>query len=233
MESKINNVMRKFDFKGQAGSLQYWEYKQVGQKKVLSLVGQPILSTQGQKGLKNYRKRSFNYTNASVGPDTEVDQEWLAGLAAQKRVPRQRTSRDPNQILGQLVVPVFSYQGADEKFVGVIELTTALPKTSYDEEFNQIQNLLKNENLTKPLENTIKVIYGDDIYKFQLPLPSGIADVWENMKMRNSEVNQKTFRLECEDGSGYLICISSDDDLRARIANSSTKAIYMFLKRGD
>ncbi|KAF5753801.1 hypothetical protein HanXRQr2_Chr17g0784131 [Helianthus annuus] len=146
MQSKINNVMRKFNFEGQSGSLQYWEYKQSGHKGRLTVADQLFVSSRNQRGLREYRNHCLK-KKVSVGPDTEVDQEYLAGLAAQKKVAFERTSCDPDQILGQLVVPVFSYQGADKKLIGVIELTTFFVKESYEEDFNQIQSLLQNESL--------------------------------------------------------------------------------------
>ncbi|XP_035842556.1 uncharacterized protein LOC110923307 isoform X2 [Helianthus annuus] len=127
-------------------STEYWEYKQSGHKGRLTVADQLFVSSRNRRGLREYRNRCLK-KKVSVGPDTEVDQEYLAGLAAQKKVAFERTSCDPDQILGQLVVPVFSYQGADEKLIGVIELTTFFAKESYEEDFNQIQSLLQKESL--------------------------------------------------------------------------------------
>ncbi|MFS8030303.1 hypothetical protein Hanom_Chr17g01532421 [Helianthus anomalus] len=142
MQSKINSVMQKFNFEGQSGSHQYWEYKQSGHKGCLTVADQLFVSSRNQRRLREYRNHCLK-KKVSVGPDTEVDQEYLAGLAAQKKVAFERIGCDPEQILGQLVVPVFSYQGADEKLIGVIELTTFFAKESYEEDFNQIQSLLQ------------------------------------------------------------------------------------------
>ncbi|KAJ0811552.1 hypothetical protein HanPSC8_Chr17g0751971 [Helianthus annuus] len=151
MQSEIKNLMQKFDFNGQSGFLQYWELKHVRNEWVLTVAVQPFLSTNDDEGLENYRKRSLKQ-RFSVGPGQLVDKEWFSCVAVQTRVADQRTSHNSNQFMGQLVVPIFVNMGAHQILLGVIELVTAHPKACYIEDFNQIYNLLKNENLeTNPM----------------------------------------------------------------------------------
>nr|GEZ70899.1 hypothetical protein [Tanacetum cinerariifolium] len=78
---------------------------------------------------------------------TGFDFEGKSGEAAQTGVPHQRTNSDPNQFLGQLVVPVFRDLGVQKILVGVIELVTLVPKQSHDADLDQIRRLLWAENL--------------------------------------------------------------------------------------
>ncbi|KAF5753800.1 hypothetical protein HanRHA438_Chr17g0794701 [Helianthus annuus] len=136
MHTQVKNVLKKFDFERKSGFLQYWEYKQDGHKERLAVADQLFVANRNQRGLQEYRKNCLK-EEVFVGPATKV------GLAAQNGVAIQSTSHGPDQIMGHLIVPVFSYQGADKRLIGVIELTTFYPKESYEEDFNEIQSLLK------------------------------------------------------------------------------------------
>ncbi|PWA97424.1 hypothetical protein CTI12_AA029140 [Artemisia annua] len=138
-------MMTRFDFEGNSGSLMFWENTGDGNSWSLKLAGQPSRSNQDHKGLKNYRKNCLRY--GEVGPDTWVQHHCFAGQAAQTGVPHQRTNRDPDQFMGQLVVPVFRELGVQMILVGVIELVTLVPKQSHDADLDQIKRLLWAENL--------------------------------------------------------------------------------------
>ncbi|KAF5753802.1 hypothetical protein HanXRQr2_Chr17g0784141 [Helianthus annuus] len=140
MHTIVKNVLKKFDFKGKSGFLQFWECKQDGHKERLTVADRLFVANRNQRGLQEYRKSCLK-EEVFVGPATKL------GLAAQNGVAIQSTRHDPDQIMGHLVVPVFSYQGVDKKLIGVIELTTFYPKESYEEDFNEIQSLLMNESL--------------------------------------------------------------------------------------
>ncbi|PWA52614.1 hypothetical protein CTI12_AA453760 [Artemisia annua] len=149
MQAKIENIMNHFVFEGIPASLQYWKNTSVGYYEwSLSVAGQPSISYNDNEGLKLYRKTCLSYgevRNGDVLPDGQPD--CFAGLAAETRVKHERTNSDPTQFLGQLVVPVFRYQGGQKVLDGVIELVTFYPKRSYASEFNQIKGLLQAENL--------------------------------------------------------------------------------------
>nr|GFB03798.1 hypothetical protein [Tanacetum cinerariifolium] len=141
--------MNHFIFEGKPASLQYWKNTSVGHDEwSLSVAGQPSRSYNDKKGLKLYRETCLSYGevhNGDVLPDGQPD--CFAGLAAETRVPHERTDRDPTQCLGHLVVPVFRYRGGQKVLEGVIELVTFYPKRSYTSDFNQINSLLQAENL--------------------------------------------------------------------------------------
>ncbi|GJU15410.1 hypothetical protein Tco_1143376 [Tanacetum coccineum] len=102
---------------------------------------QPLRSNRDHTALENYRNECFRH--GDVGPGTWALHGCFAGQAAQTMVPQQRTNQDPDQLLGQLVVPVFA-QGT---LVGVIELVTLVPKEDYGYDLDQISRLLRAENL--------------------------------------------------------------------------------------
>ncbi|GJY55643.1 reverse transcriptase domain-containing protein [Tanacetum coccineum] len=145
MQAKIENIMNRFDFEGKPASLQYWKNTSVGYHEwSLSVAGQPSRSYNDKKGLKLYRKTCLSYgevRNGDVLPDGQPD--CFACLAAETRVPHERTDRDPTQCLGQLVVPVFRCRGGKKVLEGVIELVTFDPKRSYASDLNQIKGLLQ------------------------------------------------------------------------------------------
>ncbi|GJV66704.1 hypothetical protein Tco_1482213 [Tanacetum coccineum] len=145
MQSSIENMMTGFDFEGKSGSLLFWKNTGVGSSWCLKLAGQPSRSNKDHKGLKNYRKNCLRY--GEVGPNTWVQHDCFAGQAAQTGVPHERTNRDPDQFLGQLIVPVFRELGVQMILVGVIELVTLVPKESHAADLDQIQRLLWAENL--------------------------------------------------------------------------------------
>ncbi|KAD3641675.1 hypothetical protein E3N88_30899 [Mikania micrantha] len=217
MDSKvIENIMKMFHFNG-SGSLLYWQRIQVGNKWCLTLEGQPFLPTADRKQLKQYRNSCLKYSNYWVGQNTKVDQEWLAGLAAQEGIAYQRTSRDRDQFWGQLVVPVYIDKG--KKLAGVIELAMYRPAEDFAADYLQLSNLLEGENLaTKAL--IAKVTYEKDTIKFPL-LSIGIEYLWENVTMRffKRSVNQQAFLIKYVNRSGNWTMISSDDDLHACIAD--------------
>ncbi|GKC77317.1 hypothetical protein Tco_1128091, partial [Tanacetum coccineum] len=137
MESSIGNMFRGFDFQRKSGSLLFWKNTTVGSSWSLELTGQPLRSNRDHTALENYRNEC--YRHGEVGPGTWALHGCFAGQAAQTMVPQQRTNQDPDQLLGQLVVPVFA-QGT---LVGVIELVTLVPKEDYGYDLDQISRLLR------------------------------------------------------------------------------------------
>ncbi|KAJ0808025.1 hypothetical protein HanLR1_Chr00c0407g0749041 [Helianthus annuus] len=113
----------------------------------LMLTDQIFMSTRDE-GLVEYRRRCLENRYRFVGLLISVG-NWLAGRAAQTGNADQRTGRyvvnqeDQHSAdiggRGQLVLPV--YYG--NKLVGVIELVTSVPKESYVQYLEQLQNLLK------------------------------------------------------------------------------------------
>nr|GEY67964.1 hypothetical protein [Tanacetum cinerariifolium] len=134
-------MFKGFDFQRKSGSLLFWKNTTVGSSWSLKLTGQPLRSNKDHTALKNYRKECFRH--GEVGAGTWAQHGCLAGEAAQTMVPQQRTKQDPDQLLGQLVVPVF----AQGMLMGVIELVTLVPKDDYGPDLNQISRLLRAENL--------------------------------------------------------------------------------------
>ncbi|PWA97426.1 hypothetical protein CTI12_AA029160 [Artemisia annua] len=141
MQSSIENMIRGFDFQRKSGSILFWKNTSPGNSWSLKLTGQLSRSNKDHEGLKNYRNACHRY--GQVGPGTWAQLNCFAGQAAQTMVPQQRTKHDHDQLLGQLVVPVFSHG----MLVGVIELVTLVPKEDYGPDLIQINRLLRAENL--------------------------------------------------------------------------------------
>ncbi|KAD3641609.1 hypothetical protein E3N88_30833 [Mikania micrantha] len=227
MQFKINKVLQKFNFGGQLGFLQFWEATSGCNDSVHMVVGQLYRLNGNHEGLTDYRATCLHY-ETFIGPDTHVDPEFFAGLAAQTGFAEQRTVHDHHQIMGQLVMPVFTNLRSHQTFLGVIEFVTLPPKASYVDDFNQLYRLLKNENFTTPEEKTVKVEYenktryGKDIIKFSLHWTSaGMNDLWREVTKRFKRVNQDAFQIKYVDHNNNTIPIFRYEDLRACIADSS------------
>ncbi|KAD3641673.1 hypothetical protein E3N88_30897 [Mikania micrantha] len=147
MSFKINNVMRKFNFRGQLGFIQFWEAASISNDTVHMVVGQLCRLNGNHVGLTNYRTYCLNYDALIIGPDTQVDQMVLAGLAAQTGFAYKGTSNDRDQIMGQLVMPVYTNMRGHQTFLGVIEFVTPSPKATYVDDFKHLKKLLKGSNL--------------------------------------------------------------------------------------
>ncbi|KAD3641638.1 hypothetical protein E3N88_30862 [Mikania micrantha] len=117
MQFKINSVMHKFNFRGQLGFLQFWEASFCNDM-VHMVAGQLYRLNGNHEGLTDYRATCLNY-ETFIGPDTHVDQEFFAGLAAQSGFAEQRTVHDHDQIMGQLVMPNENLTTPEEKTVKV------------------------------------------------------------------------------------------------------------------
>ncbi|KAL8266943.1 hypothetical protein R6Q59_004287 [Mikania micrantha] len=207
--------MHKFNFRGQLGFLQFWEASFCNDM-VHMVAGQLYRLNGNHEGLTDYRATCLNY-ETFIGPDTHVDQEFFAGLAAQSGFAEQRTVHDHDQIMGHR-----------QTFLGVIEFVTLSPKASYVDDFNQLYRLLKNENLTTPEEKTVKVeyenitIYRKDIIKFSLHWMSArMNDLWREVTQRFKRVKQDAFQIKYVDHNNSSFPIFSDHDPRACIADSS------------
>ncbi|KAM0059183.1 putative PB1 domain-containing protein [Helianthus debilis subsp. tardiflorus] len=159
---------------------------------------------------------------------------WLPGRAAQTKIADHRTihyvldqedrySADVGS-KGQLVLPVFRDQGDGNKLVGIIEYVTLEPKESYVEDFEQIHNLLKDEGLNSTyMGKTIKVEYDDDLIKFTLPLSAKLTDLHKEVKKRFLKLKPQNLCFEYKDTEGNRLPISSDEDLHACMAESSSR----------
>ncbi|KAD3641642.1 hypothetical protein E3N88_30866 [Mikania micrantha] len=212
----IENIMNGFDFQERAALLQYWRRIPVGSKWTLTVEGQPFFTNEATNGLINYRRRCLN--------DVHCKQCLLNDLSVYGGKAYQRALGDPNQFMGQLVVPV--YEG--KKLAGVIELTTPEPEEDYADEFLRLSISLGREGLaTKAL--TVKVTCGDTI-RFPL-LSNGINYLWENVTTRFPTVNHQSFLIKYVNRRHKSISISSDDDLKACIADSNNSfQIRMFIE---
>ncbi|KAD3641670.1 hypothetical protein E3N88_30894 [Mikania micrantha] len=131
----IENIMNEFIYKKGSALFQCWQYKLDQGNPSLTVEGQPFRFYKKCIGLERYRTDCLT--------KDESQQYLLDGLPAEERIAYQRTSGDPNQFMGQLVVPV--YEG--KKLVGFIELTTHKPKKDYADEFLRLSSLLKREGL--------------------------------------------------------------------------------------
>ncbi|KAL8266879.1 hypothetical protein R6Q59_004223 [Mikania micrantha] len=214
MQFKIYKVLQEFNFRGQVGFLQFWEDISGHDDSVRLVVGQLYRLNGNHDGLTAYRATCLHY-DTFIGPDTHVDPLFFAGLAAQTGFADQRTNHDPNQFIGQLVIPVYTNL---HTFLGVIEFVTPSPKESYVDDFNQLYGLLKNENLTTPEEKTVKVEhenktrYGKDIIKFSLRWTSaGMNDIWREVTQRFKRVKQDAFQINIQVPTGVPEAVTQSD----------------------
>ncbi|PWA52881.1 PB1 domain-containing protein [Artemisia annua] len=253
IRNRVEKVFQSFDFQGESGLLQFWECNAGSSKDIgcsLTLTDQIFLSPIHDNRLEEYRMKCLvkNYSHIGrkandgnfIGVKTKVE-NWFAGRAVQTGIADHRTRHDVlNQGhqyadealgMGQLVAPVYFYHSsAGLKLVGIIELVTTQPKESYVRDFNQIQNLLKMENLTSSyMEKMIKVEYNHQTLKFTLPLSAKLLDLEKQVTMRFKELKNKTFCIQYEDGR--YIC--NNQDLKFCLDDSisnRTTVIQMFVK---
>ncbi|KAM0059604.1 putative PB1 domain-containing protein [Helianthus debilis subsp. tardiflorus] len=230
----IDRTFRSFNFGNGSGLLQYWECTPSELENIgcnLMLTDQTFMSTPDE-GLEDYRRRCLENRHRFVGLETSVG-NWLAGRAAQTGIADHRTihhvlnQEDQHSAdlggKGQLVLPVFYDQGAGNKLVGIIEFVTPVPKECYVEDFEHIHDLLKDEGLkSEYLGKTIKVEYNDMI-KFTLPLSAKLTDLHSKVTERFTDLEHQEFRVEYNDNEGNRLPISSDEDRRVCLAESSSK----------
>ncbi|KAJ0442720.1 hypothetical protein HanIR_Chr16g0812601 [Helianthus annuus] len=164
----------------------------------LMLTDQTFMSALDE-GIEEYRRRCLESRCHFVGLETSVG-NWLASRAAQTGLADHRTihhvlnHEDQHSIdignKGQLVLPV--YHG--NKLVGIIELVTSIPKESYVDYLEQIQQLPKDEGLKSGyMRKTIKVEYDSYLIRFTLPLLADITDLHMEVKKRFPELEHQTF----------------------------------------
>ncbi|KAJ0640851.1 hypothetical protein HanLR1_Chr16g0620431 [Helianthus annuus] len=164
----------------------------------LMLTDQTFMSAPDE-GLEEYRRRCLESRCHFVGLETSVG-NWLASRAAQTGLADHRiihhvlNHEDQHSIdignKGQLVFPV--YHG--NKLVGIIELVTSIPKESYVDYLEQIQQLPKDEGLKSGyMRKTIKVEYDSYLIRFTLPLLADITDLHMEVKKRFPELEHQTF----------------------------------------
>ncbi|KAF5753793.1 putative transcription factor C2C2-Dof family [Helianthus annuus] len=227
----IDRTLRNFNSGKDPVLLQFWESTPSNSDDMgcnLMLTDQTFMSAP-DKGLEEYRRRCLESRCRFVGLETSVG-NWLAGRAAQTGLADHRTMhhvlnhKDQHSVdignRGQLVLPV--YDG--NKLVGIIELVTSIRKESYVDYLEQIQQLLKDEGLKSGyMGKTIKVKYDSYLIRFTLPLLADITDLHREVKKRFPELEHRTFRVEYDDAGGNRLLISSGEDLRACIAESSLK----------
>ncbi|KAJ0427810.1 putative PB1 domain-containing protein [Helianthus annuus] len=230
----IDKIFRNFNFGNGSGLLQFWACTPSNSEDMgcnLMLTDQTFMSTPDE-GLQVYRRRCLENRYRFVGLETSVG-NWIAGRAAQTRIADHWTihhvvnQEDQHSIdiggKGQLVLPVFFGQDAGNKLAGIIEFVTPVPKESYVEDFEQIHDLLKDEGLkSEYLGKTIKVEYNDMI-KFTLPLSAKFTDLHSKVTERFTDLEHQEFRVEYNDTQGNRLPISSDEDLRVCMAESSSK----------
>ncbi|KAM0059605.1 putative PB1 domain-containing protein [Helianthus debilis subsp. tardiflorus] len=230
----IDRIFRNFNFRSGSGLLQFWACTPSNSEDMgcnLMLTDQTFMSTPDE-GLEVYRRRCLENRYRFVGLETSVG-NWLAGRSAQTRIADHWTihhvlnHEDQHSIdiggKGQLVLPVFFGQDAGNKLAGIIEFVTPVPKESYVEDFEQIHDLLKNEGLKSGyLGKTIKVEYNHMI-KFTLPLSATFTDLHSKVTQRFTDLEHEDFRVEYNDTQGNRLPMSSDEDLRVCMAESSSK----------
>ncbi|KAI7732718.1 hypothetical protein M8C21_001896 [Ambrosia artemisiifolia] len=231
----IFRTFKRFSFGKESGFLQFWECIKFDSEDIgfnLTLTDEILMSTQDNE-LEDYRRRCLQNRCRFVGLETNVG-NWLAGRAAQTKIADHRTIHHvPNQEdqhsadiggKGQLVLPVFYDLGAGNKLVGIIEYVTLEPKESYVEDFEQIHNLLKDEGLKSSyMGKMIRLVYDDEMIKFTLPLSAKCTDLHREVTKRFRELKHQKFRVEYDDTEGNRLPISSDEDLRVCMAESSSK----------
>ncbi|KAD3641630.1 hypothetical protein E3N88_30854 [Mikania micrantha] len=155
IDSVLREVFENFNFHKESGLLQFWacstdhDSEEIGCNLVLTDLTYNLTQDQG---LEDYRNRCLVKQYPLIGMETSVG-NWLAGRAAQTGIADHRTKhyvvdQDDQHSAdvgarGQLVLPVFFDEGAENKLAGVIEYVTPVRKESYVEDFEQIQNLLK------------------------------------------------------------------------------------------
>ncbi|PWA85638.1 PB1 domain-containing protein [Artemisia annua] len=167
--------------------------------------GQPFLIPQSNVDLVRYRQRCVDKGSSFVGLNTRVG-SWLVGRTVQKRLADQGTicaDGSHNQTLGLFAIPVLLVRGTHKQTVGIIELVTLVPKPSYVEEFNLIQNLLKeqyigeNESLESgEMGKMIKVEYKNIKIKFPLSSSAKLEDLKTNVTDR---IKKRTFSIGYKD----------------------------------
>ncbi|KAJ0666315.1 putative transcription factor C2C2-Dof family [Helianthus annuus] len=227
----IDRTFRNFNSGKEPVLLQFWKSTPSNSDDMgcnLMLTDQTFMSAPDE-GLEEYRRACLESRCRFVGLETSVC-NWLAGRAAQTGLADHRTihhvliHKDQHSVdignRGQLVLPV--YHG--NKLVGIIELVTSIRKESYVDYLEQIQELLKYEGLKSGyMGKTIKVEYDSYLIRFTLPLLADFTDLHREVKKRFPELEHRTFRVEYDDAGGNRLLISSGEDLRACIAESSLK----------
>ncbi|KAL8266939.1 hypothetical protein R6Q59_004283 [Mikania micrantha] len=250
IESVLIEVFRNFNFHRESGLLQFWacstdpDSEDVGCS--LMLTDLACNPTQDQ-GLEDYRKRCLERHYPFVERITSVG-NWLAGRAAQTGIADHRTARhvldqeDQHSrdigARGQLVLPVFYNDGAGIKPAGIIEYVTTVRKESYVQDFEQIHNLLQDKGLESTyMGKTVKVVYNGTMIRFTLPLSAEFTDLHREVTKRFTQLQHQIFRVEYNTTEGLRLPISSDDDLRRCMAESSSRGkkfiiMFVFLEHG-
>ncbi|KAM0059603.1 putative PB1 domain-containing protein [Helianthus debilis subsp. tardiflorus] len=237
-ESIVSEAFDEFNFHEEPGLLQFWECIMLSGTEDIGcdlILTDTYIYTRDHEGLlQDYRRRCLENDYPFVGVETRVG-NWLPGRAAQTKIAdhwtihyvldqEDRHSADVGG-KGQLVLPVFCDQGAaGSKLVGIIELVTLVPKESYVEDFEQIHNLLKDVGLNSTyMGKTIKVEYDDDLIKFTLPLSAKLTDLHKEVIKRFLKLKPQNLRVEHKDTEGNRLPISSDEELHACMAESSSR----------
>nr|GEU75000.1 PB1 domain-containing protein [Tanacetum cinerariifolium] len=188
--------------------------------------------------LERYHKKCYDMGCRIVGQDTKV-QNWLVGRTVQTRVAEQGTTRIrvgmSDRILGLLVMPVFLNLGTHKQTVGVIEVVTLEPKPSYDEDFFQIHNLLKNEGLeSEGMAKMIKIEFKDIMIKFPLSFTAKFRDLKNEVRKRVEILKTRTFSIMYKDTNGNYHPILIDHDLQWKSYRSkrATQGVLGYLLIG-
>ncbi|PWA36405.1 PB1 domain-containing protein [Artemisia annua] len=211
---------------GEQYLIQFWQCSSPQGSKAngfnVTTEGQPFHIPQPSVYLEQYRQNCVDMGCCFVGQNTEVG-TWLVGRAIQKRLADQGTigvDGSHNQKLGLLVMPVLLDRGTHKETVGVIELVTLVPKTSYGEEFDRINNLLKNESLESGgMGKMIKFKYGKDntMIKFPLYFSAKFKGLKINVADRIKTTTFSIGYIDTKDTKDIYRSISSDEDLNACI----------------
>ncbi|KAL8266893.1 hypothetical protein R6Q59_004237 [Mikania micrantha] len=218
IESVLREMFGKFNFREESGLLQFWacrtdpDSEEIGCNLVLThLTCNPTQDL----GLEDYRKRCLEKQYPFIGIETCVG-NWLAGRAVQTGIADHRTihhvvDQDDQHSVdvgarGQLVLPVFFDDSAENKLAGVIEYVTN-------------DKGLKSTYMGK----TIKVVYDGDMIKFRLPLSAKFTDMLREVTKRFTGLENTKFRVEYVDKNGVCLPISSDEVLQICMKDSSLK----------
>ncbi|PWA78121.1 PB1 domain-containing protein [Artemisia annua] len=193
----------------------------------VTLQRQLVVCNEYRVELERYHKKCYDMGCRIVGQDTKV-QNWLVGRTVQTRVADQGTTRIrvgmSDHILGLLVMPVFLNQGTHKQTVGIVEVVTLVPKASYDEDFFQIHNLLKNEGLeSEGMAKMIKVEFKDDMFKFPLSFTARLRDLKNEVRKRIEILKTRSFSIKYKDTNGNYHPILIDHDLKVCINESVLK----------